>query len=224
MADTTTTNFALVKPEIGASEDTWGTKLNAGLDRLDKLSLGYYTAGGTANAITITTGLSLTSIPLGMTIKFETSLPNTTSATINVDGIGAVTCKTVEGSNLPAGYIIQNDPIEAVYNGTNWVVYKFAHSGNDANGYYSINGDGTLQMWHVLTASTSADTTWTFPALLTFSATLAYVAQGASRGGAGVRSVRFTNFNLNSVDFSVYDSTNARVAALTSLYVIGRWY
>lgn len=50
MADTVTTNYELVKPEVNASANTWGDKTNANWDKLDALLKTFSTATSTAQA------------------------------------------------------------------------------------------------------------------------------------------------------------------------------
>lgn len=134
MADANTTRYSYVKPEVGASADSWGGKLNQNFDDLDAIT-GAITTTGSSNAYVLTTGLSLAAYVSGQAFKIKTNFANTGAATINVDTLGAKSIVKNGSTALASGDLASGQVYEIAYDGTNFqLVGKFGQT-EDADLY-----------------------------------------------------------------------------------------
>ena len=154
MADTFTTTLSLTKPEVGASADTWGTKLNDNLDDIDALfSAGPVLKVANGGTAATTASGARTSLGLGTMATQDASAVAITGGTVT--GVTYVRADGASPSLLLYNSSAGSDEKYAGWNAsTGGVALKtFTDAGAEGATAIAVNRSGTTVSSIALTAT-----------------------------------------------------------------------
>ncbi|MFN3953207.1 MAG: hypothetical protein ACK4LQ_02060 [Pararhodobacter sp.] len=199
--------------------------------------------GGTANAITLTTGAGISGTPpTGFSVRFRASAANTGAATIALDGGSAIACRTVTGVALPASYIRTQADTIAVFDGTFWVLSRQNNTSTAASTLIENRENGVQEAWRTInlgpgnaegagTAATpyrTAPFTWDLPTFVD-PPEIGFTLKSASGLDFQQRAFVVIAFNVTTTSVAsirainvLHGNTGADI--IISARAIGRWY
>jgi len=194
MADTTTTNLSLVKPEIGASIDSWGTKINGDLDTVDAL----FSASGAlavANGGTGAANASAARTALGLLIGTDVQAYDADTTTLT--NTQSLTNKTISGASNTL-----------TVDGTDAVGFRNIPQNSQSTAYTCVLADNGKHIFHP-----SADTTartFTIPANSSVAYPIGTAITFINQNGAGVVTIAITT---DTMRLSPAGTTGSRTLA-----------